>query len=61
MVECECKFVATTECFFFATQVNGDKLVLSDLELSQEQSMSLSGLVNSGPGIKIQAEFKVVE
>ena len=61
MIECECIFVATTECFFFATQCDGDKLVLSNLELSQEQAIGLAGLVNSGVGKKIQVELKVVE
>ena len=46
---------------YFATQVNGDKLVLSDIELTREQASSLAWLVNTKPETtKVEMQIKLV-
>ncbi len=43
--------------FYFSTQCNGDKLVLSGLELSQEQAVNLTWLINLLPETLLEIEI----
>ena len=61
MSEHICEFVTTVDHFLFSTQVNGDKIVLENLALSQEQATALAWLINSGPGPGIRVEIKLAE
>ena len=48
-IENEVTFTIPVLNLYFATQVNGDKLVISSIELSREQASSLAWLVNTKP------------
>ena len=61
MSEHVCEFTTTADHFVFSTRVNGDKLVLENLALNQEQATALAWLINSGPGPGIRVEIKLVE
>ena len=61
MAEHICEFVTTADHFVFSTQVNGDKIVLENLALNQEQATALSYLINSGSGTELKVEIKLVE
>lgn len=43
--------------FYFSTQCNGDKLVLSGLTLSQEQAVNLTWLINLSPEALLEIEI----
>lgn len=43
--------------FYFSTQCNGDKLVLSGLTLSQEQAVNLTWLINLPPETLVEIEI----
>jgi len=59
MAEINEKFKAQipTSSFYFATQVNGDKIVISGLALTQEQAVSLAWLVNLSPETLLEVEI----
>ena len=59
-VDNELKFVVPNTAFYFSTQVNGDKLVLSNLTLSQEQATTLAWLINHAPDTQLEIQIKLV-
>lgn len=61
MDEHTCEFVATTDHFFFSTRVNGDRIVLENLALSQKQATALAHLINAGAGAELYVEIKLAE
>ena len=61
MPEHVCEFITTADHFVFSTRVNGDRLVLENLALNQEQATALAWLINSEPGPGIKVEIKLVE
>ena len=60
-IENEVIFEVPVTSLYFATQCNGDKLVLSNLELTQQQATSLAWLVNAKPDTtKLEIQIKLV-
>lgn len=57
-VENEIVLEIKASSFYFATQCDGDKLVLSNLEMTQTQAASLSWLVNSPPDTVLEVQIK---
>ena len=61
MPEHVCEFITTADHFLFSTQVNGDRIVLDNLALNQEQATALAHLINAGSGTELHVEIKLVE
>ena len=61
MAEHVCEFIAPVDHFVFSTRVNGDRIILENLVLNQEQAVAMAYLVNSGSGTKLHVEIKLVE
>jgi len=58
-VENEIIFEISASSLFFATQQNGDKLVITEMSLSQDQATSLCWLVNSHKDLILEVQIKV--
>jgi hypothetical protein len=61
MSEHICEFITTADHFLFSTRVNGDRIVLENLALNQEQATALAHLINTGSGAELHVEIKLVE
>ena len=59
-IENEVTFTIPVLNLYFATQVNGDKLVISNIELTREQASSLAWLINTRPeNTELEVNIKV--
>ena len=59
-IENEVTFTIPVLNCYFATQVNGDKLVISGIELTREQAATLAWLINTKPETtELEVEIKV--
>ena len=53
-----CEFEVPVSALYFATQCDGDKLVLSKLELTQEQAVALTWLINLSPETELRIKIE---
>ena len=61
MAEHVCEFIVPVSTFQFSTQTNGDKIILSNLALDQEQATNLTWLINLPATAKLRVEIKQTE
>ena len=61
MSEHVCEFIVPVSAFQFSTQTNGDKIILSNLTLDQEQATNLAWLINLPATAKLRVEIKQAE
>ena len=61
MAEHVCEFIVPVDRFLFSTRVNGDRIILENLALNQQQATALAYLINSGSGTELHIEIKLVE
>ena len=61
MSEHVCEFIVPVSVFQFSTQTNGDKIILSNLALDQEQATNLTWLINLSATAKLRVEVKQTE
>jgi hypothetical protein len=60
-IEDECIFEVSVVNALFVTQCNGDKLILSGLELTRQQAATLTWLINTKPETtKVEIKIKFV-
>ena len=58
-IEEEITLDIVAEKFYFATQCNGDKIVISSLALSQADAAALTWLINNSPETVLEVQIKV--
>lgn len=55
----ECVFDTKADQIRFLTQTNGDKIIIQNLRLTQEQATSMAWLVNADGTVKLEFQVKV--
>ena len=56
-----CVFVTKADSVRFDTSTNGDKMCITDLDLSKEQAASLAWLINHEATTNLKFRIKLVE